>query len=327
MPETDRQHTAVVLTFFFPALALVVVSLRVYGRVKTRKWGLDDFFCGLATLLALAMMGPTYIYIKLGYVGWHQLDIPQPYNPSPSQWWFYVAQMLHNPILALVKASILFYLLRLTGLKRSVRWSIHGLNILNALHAISVFFVALFQCLPIEANWDLEFRAHGVCIKREFNVVAGVLTVITDFLVLGVSFWIFMGLKRPVGTRAALIGAFAVGLGVITASLIWLVDICKVYYSDDNDPYYPITIVYSIMEVNLAIVAASIPTLRYLVSTRFPHLFGSPEGGIDETGEKMDDGKDFKDTPGLPHHTATRSKLPTGLEEVRDEASFNDREG
>lgn len=120
--------------------------------------------------------------------------------------------MIYNPILAFVKASILVFLLRLGGQKKAVRWSIHGLNIFNVLHAVSVFFVALLQCLPIEANWDFVVKANAVCVAREFHVIASILTILTDFLVLGIPFWIFLGLKMPMGTKVALIGVFMVGL-------------------------------------------------------------------------------------------------------------------
>ncbi|KAJ3523842.1 hypothetical protein NM208_g12299 [Fusarium decemcellulare] len=328
-PSTPRQQAVVVLTFFFPIVSLVIFSLRAYGRLKARQWGIDDYLCGIATLLALVMMGPTYMYIKLSYVGWHEVDVPRPYDPSPGLWWFYVAQMIYNPILALVKASVLVFLLRLGGQKKSVRWSIHGLNIFNALHAISVFFVALLQCIPIEANWDLEAKAHAKCVEKEFHVTASILTIITDFLVLGIPFWIFLGLKMPKGTKLALIAVFMVGLVVIVVALIRLVEICKIYYAPGGatDFFYSITIVYSTIEVNLAIISASVPALRYLVRSWLPHLFGSSAKGKYETsgqmyygqasrtGARTTDHIGLKDIRSSRHHTEIRSDSPTGSEE------------
>lgn len=95
--------------------------------------------------------------------------------------------MVYNPILAL-KASVLVFLLRIGGQKERVRWCIHGLNAFNAAHSVAVFFVALLQCVLIDANWDPKARTKATCIHKEFHVVASFLVILTDFLVLGTPF-------------------------------------------------------------------------------------------------------------------------------------------
>ncbi|KAH8736176.1 hypothetical protein BGZ61DRAFT_339546 [Ilyonectria robusta] len=329
LPSTPRQLTVVILTFFFPILSLFVFALRGYGRIKTHQWGIDDYLCGLATALALLMMGPTFMYVRLSYVGFHDLDVPVDYDPTAALWWFFFAQMVYNPILALVKASVLVFLLRLGGQKQRVRWSIHALNAFNAAHAVAVFFVALLQCLPIEANWNMEARANAFCVEKEFHVIASFLVLLTDFLVLALPFWIFLGLKMPMGTKLALIGVFMVGLIVPIVSIIRLVEIMKIYYEPGgaNDFHYSITIVYSTIEVNLAIVSASVPALRYLVRNWFPKLFGSTAKGNYNTSGNVYYGSNSRSAPrttdviGLKdirsgrHHTEIRSDSPTGSEE------------
>ncbi|KAK7402428.1 hypothetical protein QQX98_011817 [Neonectria punicea] len=329
LPSTSRQQAVVVLTFFFPILSLIIFVLRGYGRVKTHQWGIDDYLCALATVLALLMSAPTFMYVRLSYVGFHDRDIPEDYDPAPALWWFYFAQMVYNPILALVKASVLVFLFRLGGQKQGVRYSIHALNAFNAAHAVAVFFVALLQCLPIEANWNMAARGDAVCIAKEFHVISSFLVLLTDFLVLGIPFWIFLGLKMPLGTKVALIGVFMVGLVVIVVSIVRLVEIMKIYYAPGGgmDFHYSITIVYSTIEVNLAIISASVPALRYLVRNWFPRLFGSTAkgkyntsgnvyyGANSRTAPRTTDVIGLKDIRGSRHHTEIRSDSPTGSEE------------
>jgi hypothetical protein len=121
--------------------------------------------------------------------------------------------MFYNPVLALVKASILFFLLRLGGQKQGVRIAIYALNVFNASHAVAVFFTALFQCLPLEANWDFSLRADPdtKCIHNSFHIIASILTIVTDILILALPFWIFLGLKMPRVTKIAVIGVFLMG--------------------------------------------------------------------------------------------------------------------
>ena len=139
-------------------------------------------------------------------------DVPK-FDPRPGFWWNFLVQMFYNPVLALVKASILFFLLRLGGQKQGVRYAIYGLNVFNAGHAVAVFFTALFQCMPMGANWDFALKADPdtKCIHNSFHVIGSCLTILTDILILALPFWIFLGLKMPRVTKIAVIGVFLMG--------------------------------------------------------------------------------------------------------------------
>lgn len=123
--------------------------------------------------------------------------------------------MFYNPVLALVKASILVFLSRLGGHRTSVRNCIIALHCLNTGHAISVFFTALLQCLPMEANWNFMLRfdpeSNARCIDNSFHVIASCLTILTDFFILALPFWIFLGLRMPWAAKLAVIGVFLMG--------------------------------------------------------------------------------------------------------------------
>lgn len=134
------------------------------------------------------------------------------FDPSPGLWWFYVAQILYNPVLALVKASVLVFLLRLGSHKRSIRYSIYALNTFNGLQAVAVFLVAVLQCLPISANWDPVVRASATCVDNSFHIAISSLTLLTDILVLVIPFWIVMGLKMPPMVKAAVMVVFLMGM-------------------------------------------------------------------------------------------------------------------
>lgn len=147
------------------------------------------------------------------YFGWRAVDVPL-FDPAPGMWWFYLAQLFYNPILALVKASVLLFLLRLGGQKPGVRLVIHCLNAFNALQAIAIFLVAMLQCLPIEANWDFAVKADPStkCIDNSFHVIISCITILTDIAVLILPFWIFLGLKMPTAAKVAVLGVFMLGI-------------------------------------------------------------------------------------------------------------------
>ncbi|KAI0143583.1 hypothetical protein GGR57DRAFT_350258 [Xylariaceae sp. FL1272] len=276
IPTPPLQSAALFLNFFFPALSLLTVSLRIYTRIWMRQVAVDDYLLLVALLSALLVAAPFYFYLKLEYFGWHAVDVPT-FDPAPGLWWFYLAQIFYNPVLALCKASILVFLLRLGGHKRNVRYAIYSLFTFNGLQAVAVFFVAIFQCIPIAANWDGAVAAHAKCVDHSFHVITSALTVLTDILVLAIPFWIFLGLKLPLAARLAVIGTFITGLGVTVISIVRAYDIYMLFFvpaDPDADPYYNIQVMLNVVEINLAIVSASVPALRPLMRRWFPRLFG-----------------------------------------------------
>lgn len=149
---------------------------------------------------------------KLNYYGWEDDKVPD-FDPSPGLWWNFFEQLCYNPVLALVKTSILAFLLRLGGHHNTIFKVIWALIIITILHAIAVFFGALFQCVPIETNWKPELREdpNTKCIDNSFHIIQSALTILTDVLVLALPFWIFLGLRMPRGAKVAVLGVFAIG--------------------------------------------------------------------------------------------------------------------
>lgn len=137
--------------------------------------------------------------------------MPEDFDSSPGLWWFYLAQIFYNPVLAFVKASVLLFLLRIGGQKLGTRYAIYALFTFNALQAIAVFLVATLQCLPIAANWDPAVAATATCVDVSFHITTSALTIFTDVLVLALPFWIFLGLNMPTAQKMTVIGAFLLG--------------------------------------------------------------------------------------------------------------------
>ncbi|KAF4471582.1 integral membrane PTH11 [Fusarium albosuccineum] len=349
IPTPPLQEKGLVVLFLFPILSIIVVSMRIYIRFSTRQLGLanmalaDDYLVLAALVSDMTPRSPVHTdieaVIKLNYWGWRMDDVPE-FDPRAGYWWNFLVQMFYNPVLALVKASILVFLLRLGGHKQSVRWAIHSLNIFNALHAVAIFFTALFQCLPMEANWDFSLRENPdtKCIDNSFHVIASCITIFTDFLILALPFWIFLGLTMPWAAKLAVIGVFLLGSVVAIVGIIRVVGIYDLLLTTPDpgeDTFYSISPVWSIVETNLAIICASVPALRPLFRRWFPKLFGgssrkttgTPYGNNYASGTRGTNGLRstnhdgaidirLKDLRGSrAHHTEIRSISPNGSEE------------
>ncbi|OBT83326.1 hypothetical protein VE02_08693 [Pseudogymnoascus sp. 03VT05] len=275
IPTPPLQAAGLFINFVFPALALIFVCLRCFCRIKIKQWGADDYFMIIALIFSLLMCGPFYMYIKLNYFGWYMADVPKDFDPSPGMWWFYLAQLFYNPILAFVKASVLLFLLRLGGQKIATRYAIYALFTFNALQAIAIFLVATLQCLPIAANWDPAVAATATCVDVSFHVAISALTIFTDVLVLALPFWIFLGLNMPMAQKMTVIGAFLLGTSVTVVAIVRFVELYRLFYvpNPDGDPFHSIGITLSTVEANVAIISATIPALRPLGRLLMPGLF------------------------------------------------------
>lgn len=210
-PTSGLQKFGFAIIIFFPILAFIVVCLRVYSRVSTKQFGIDDALIVVALVISIAETGATYMFMKTNFIGIHIQDVPKTYDVEQALIWNFAVQVLYNPILALVKTSMLLFLLKLGSQKPGVRWCIHVLNTLNLSLMVAIFLVVIFQCKPIRFNWDPTIEG-GTCIKQgTFYLATAALTIFTDVLSLALPFWVFLDLKMPVRVKIALLFVFLLG--------------------------------------------------------------------------------------------------------------------
>ncbi|PVH96315.1 hypothetical protein DM02DRAFT_687949 [Periconia macrospinosa] len=196
IPTPPRQSAALFITLFFPLLAWVTFLARMWSRLRvTRCWALDDWLMVPAALCSVLMTPFFFLYIKLGYFGWRKEDVPASFNPSAGLYFFYIAQIFYNPILAFVKCSILVFILHIGRRRKGVPWMVYSVITLTVLQALAVFLGVLLQCLPIAANWDSTLRPTAKCIDPSFHVTISSVTVLTDLMVLALPFYVFLGLQ------------------------------------------------------------------------------------------------------------------------------------
>ncbi|KAI1496538.1 CFEM domain-containing protein [Biscogniauxia marginata] len=281
-PYSDLQQGGFFILFFFPSVALLVVGLRVYGKLKSRQFGWDDALTCMAMFFSIAETGCSYMGMRTAYFGVHIYDVPPGADFSIAMKWNYYIQILYNPILALVKSSVLLFLLRIGGHQRKIRYSIHALNIFNIGLMIAIFMTVIFQCSPVSYFWERirDPTLEGTCVNTGiFYVTTATLTIFTDALVLILPFWIFMGLKMPAKLKVAIMAVFLLGAIVTVVSvlrLLWMIEVSL--YPLAPDSTYDIRFTYSAVETNLAIITASGPALRPLFMVWFPRLFSSLRG-------------------------------------------------
>ncbi|KAI0429191.1 hypothetical protein F5Y09DRAFT_265018 [Xylaria sp. FL1042] len=323
MPSTDpfsysstQQSLAIGIIIAMAALAFVVLCVRVAGRVSSHQFALDDTLVCIAMVLSILETAASYMFIKTNFIGIRWEDIP-PHDPIPGLVWNYAIEILYNPILALVKTSILLFLQRLFGQRPGVRRFILWMNAANIGMMIAVFFATVLQCIPINRTWEPALQ--GTCIDRRILfTVSSSFNILTDILMLALPLKIFINLKIPRRTKIALMFVFLLGfLTTITsiARLVLLVQglfMLKTTLSADAN----IGFVTSAIETNLALITASAPALRPLLRTWFPKIFRVDRDEIVGNTERRVLGTAATRMTRLKSQTQLQSQSPRKSEEA-----------
>ncbi|VTT65801.1 unnamed protein product, partial [Fusarium fujikuroi] len=218
------QQIGIAIIFLGTSLALIICIARVYSRYSKKQIGID---------------------LRYNYFGFYTKDLPKSYDIRPVLFYNWLMQVLYNPILALVKSSVLFFLLRLGGHKRNVRWAIYGLNALNIVLMIAIFLNVVFQTIPINAFWDVSITPERQIDGPAFYVSSAIITIFTDVLVLLIPFWIFLGLKMRLATKLGLMVVFLMGGIVTIVAILRVIQLYKGFYVKGYDARHSLNDVLS----------------------------------------------------------------------------------
>ena len=236
----------------------------------------------MALALAIAQAGVFLKFVVLTHQGEHIWNVPPPtveQNVEATKWNM-AQQLIYNPILCIVKASILVFLLRLGDSKMSIYWSLQVLRWFNLGHMIATFFGALTQCLPIHMYWDHfytdKMMPDGTVVNPNyecfdmaaFSLITAGIAILTDILILLVPVAMMWNLRMPLRQKFAVGAVLSFGWIVAIIGIVRL----KVFYdfwypsAAEEDSTYKVTITLSGIEVNVAIITACGPMLKALVA-------------------------------------------------------------
>jgi hypothetical protein len=182
----------------------------------------------------------------------------------------FLCQVLWNVSICLVKVSVALLLLRV---KQTRTWRIflYSTIILLVLTAITSTLFQFLQCQPFSVYWDPSvFLKGGVkCVPHELitgNIVAAsVVHVSTDLIFSFIPITFIRKLHRPRGEKIFL--GILMGLGLFASSFAILrtAGANMIYTSRDIFRTTVMPTLWSMLELELALIAATIPTLKSFV--------------------------------------------------------------
>ncbi|KAL4937701.1 hypothetical protein BDV06DRAFT_226709 [Aspergillus oleicola] len=244
-------------------LSVITVSLRLYCRVfRVHKLGTDDYLIVAATGVTIGMSIMNGFHIAIG-TGQHlqYLDLEVVLIPTLKHWYAY--QLVYPITVGLVKFSILAQYYRIFEV-RNFRFQVVAVGIFVLLYTIICIFVNAFEChsKPWRA-WDPSFPTGCNNLPATYFSTAAI-TIFTDLVILVMPLPQLMKLNLHRRRKYALFAIFLTGTFASAASIARLNALYKYTVTEDVSYDAIQILLWTQIEVNVAIISASAPSLRPL---------------------------------------------------------------
>ncbi|KAL4913886.1 hypothetical protein BDW62DRAFT_220465 [Aspergillus aurantiobrunneus] len=309
----------------FAVITLVVIILRLFARIYVlKKMGVDDYLIIPACLFAWAFSSVTVVAVNHG-LGKHieDVDLDGMVTYSLNVW---LSSMFYLAGLGFVKTSVCWFYTRL-GDKYLTRMSLIMFGVI-ACQATANVLTAAFQCRPVAKAWDTSLK--GTCVNINiFYLANAALNILTDLLTYTLPIRVIFKLQMPRKQKIALAFILCLGLFACVSSIIRITFIPEMLSSTDATWAISGAMYWSAIEINIGILAASIPSFKAIASRFLPRLIGeyassNPYGQRSGTGfSKVRDPAHSRSTAMHPlrsrDHTVVGTDIHTGVDRTSEE--------
>lgn len=286
-PHLDKRNINAAIAIFAGeyVLGALFFGQRMYtNAVLLRNFRIDDYLLVIAfTLSTATQILVVYSYAN-GLFGSHTWEMSlDKYNLFSLL--LTVETLLYIMTTIFSKVILCFFYYRLSP-ATWYRYAVYFTAFICAGSLFGIWWAVLFSCDPIAASWDQRVLAAGAtCINRPpMYITQAAFGSATDFMLLVLPIPTLIGLQMNRKKKLGLIGLFSVGSVTLVTSIIRLVLLLPTLTEPDQPWALSEGCVWVIVEANLLMMCASLPTLRIFLSRVFPRLFD------DDTTKKSSEG-------------------------------------
>ncbi|KAK1689348.1 integral membrane protein [Colletotrichum godetiae] len=262
-----RQNSLIITSCFFTAISTMVVIARTFVRaVLIRKPGFDDYSMIIGMVFTLAYLAEIFVG-KANHIGFPSKDLSLD-NMTNLLKNTLAIQVTYYVCISAIKISILCMYLRFAG-TRSLNILCICTIVFHLLFFVICIGVTLSQCQPLYEMWDLTGTVDGVCINTTafFYFTSG-FNIVTDIWILVLPIKTLMGILRPRREKIALGIIFGVGVFATITSIVRLHTIYTYTLAKDLFQESILINIWSMLEINVGIICASVPALKPLFTPR-----------------------------------------------------------
>ncbi|CVK93171.1 uncharacterized protein FPRO_04463 [Fusarium proliferatum ET1] len=255
------------------------VGLRTYTRaVLMKSLQLDDWLMLVAQIIFTISCAFILEGVQKG-IGKHNDAIKDDEAKVQALMWQALATATYILDMMFIKLSIGVFLLRLC-VKRVYVWIIRISLAIISIWSVVLFFWNLFQCKPVEMQWDFRIK-DGTCVSADQIVSAAyaisVMTVVSDWLYALLPIPMLWSVKMTKQAKTTVIAILGLGIFASVATLVRLRFLADL--TDTEDILFAGTdaMVWTLIEPGVAIVASSLATIRPLLRAMRIRGFESTE--------------------------------------------------
>ncbi|CAI6341899.1 unnamed protein product [Periconia digitata] len=272
MAPRTLQPQALALAMVPTVVSTLIVAMRIWRRIVTRKFGIEDVLLIIAQLLIIVLMVTTWVSFKLSWYGYHYYDIPPgAINISLYQKWGFANAVVYNPILGLIKASFLITLLKLRSPNKRITLALRTLFVINACFTIAAPLTCAFQCTPVRKFWNRSMP--GRCLDAQAYTYGTISVVLaTDVAVLIMPTWILYNIQMPRIRKMLYISFMSFGIAFTGIGAFRLYVFIQLYTAKAMNPdnTYAMRQGLSNVEVSIAAIGACGGTVKWMLGRCIP---------------------------------------------------------
>ena len=191
---------------------------------------------------------------------------------------FYIVESLYVAVLNLTKLSILFFYLRVFP-NKTFRLITHIVMAWVFITSVVFFFMVIFQCIPIDyvwLGWTGLYGPHRCLDINTITFVAAGFGIGQDVVILILPLPLLARLNVSPRSKLAIIVMFSLGIFAVVTSCVRLRYIVSFGSSINPTWDYVGTLVWTGLELAVAIIIASLPAIRLLFTRMLPAHVATP---------------------------------------------------
>ncbi|KAJ4388062.1 hypothetical protein N0V93_008667 [Gnomoniopsis smithogilvyi] len=256
------------LSAAFTAVNTVVVAARIYTRaIILHTFGIDDVFIIITQVMAIGLNVSTILegHFGLGRHSW----LASSEDSMLQLQCLFAAIELYIWSLCFVKLSLLLQYRRIFPAPWLQRVSLIIMIFACTWNVVQSILVS-FACVPMSI-------IHPVLASKCLDsltiwYIAAGINIVTDFIVWLLPIPLIQSLQLPLRQKGLLLMVFGLGLFTCVISIVRATTLRVVVETTDPSWYGSDGAIWSMSEVNLAILCSCLPTIRYLVAQILPCL-------------------------------------------------------
>ncbi|KAB8235711.1 putative integral membrane protein (Pth11) [Aspergillus alliaceus] len=253
--------------------ATLILLLRLYTRlVLLRTSGLDDFCCIVGQICAWIFAILSLINIRNGY-GVHIWDLHLD-KLTPFKKYDLAEEGIYALGVWFVKTAILLFYLRLNP-DKLFRKMTFAIMTFVAVYSLLSIFIFTMGCIPVQAMWDITIKGAKCVDAFAFVYANAAFNVFSDVVTLILPIKLCWSLQTSLRQRMLLMVVFGTGSFACIVAILRIITMMP-YISSNDFTHFKVTLAnWCMIEINVGIICACLPTMRPLLARSFPRIFSS----------------------------------------------------